>query len=179
MVRTAKGGLLSSLLGLWFFPKGGLLGGRYINRKMSPKMSPNRPPHSGTTAQLRVRWSRRDGSPLPRSAYESGAGDTLYIRGVERGDTGDYACEAVDARSGAVAFTAVTTLIVICNKNRLTLAFLYVFTVFLSTTSLILNSCILTSYEGGERRRMSSHGNSDDKWESRTILYRGKSQNGF
>ena len=67
----------------------------------------------GTTAQLRVRWSRRDGSPLPRSAYESGAGGgTLYIRGVEAGDAGDYACEAVDARSGAVVFTAVTTLTV-------------------------------------------------------------------
>ena len=67
---------------------------------------------SGTTAQLRVRWSRRDGSPLPRSAYESGGGDTLYIRGVGEGDAGDYACEAVDARSGTVVFTAVTTLTV-------------------------------------------------------------------
>ena len=35
---------------------------------------------------------------------------TLYLRGVEAGDAGDYACEAVDARSGAVVFTAVTTL---------------------------------------------------------------------
>ena len=65
---------------------------------------------SGTTAQLRVRWSRRDGSALPRSAYERGS--TLYLRGVEAGDAGDYACEAVDARSGAVVFTAVTTLAV-------------------------------------------------------------------
>ena len=37
---------------------------------------------------------------------------TLYLRGVEAGDAGDYACEAVDARSGAVVFTAVTTLAV-------------------------------------------------------------------
>ena len=65
---------------------------------------------SGTTAQLRVRWSRRDGASLPRSAYERGS--TLYLRGVEAGDAGDYACEAVDARSGAVVFTAVTTLAV-------------------------------------------------------------------
>ena len=65
---------------------------------------------AGTTAQLRVRWSRRDGSPLPRSAYERES--TLYIRGVEADDAGDYACEAVDARSGAVVFTAVTALAV-------------------------------------------------------------------
>ena len=57
-----------------------------------------------------MRWSRRDGSPLPRSAYERGS--TLYIRGVEAGDGGDYACEAVDVSSGAVVFTAVTTLTV-------------------------------------------------------------------
>ena len=31
---------------------------------------------------------------------------------MEAGDAGDYACEAVDARSGAVVFTAVTTLAV-------------------------------------------------------------------
>ena len=73
---------------------------------------------SGTTSQLRVRWSRRDGSPLPRSAYESGGG-TLFIRGVKRGDAGDYACEAVDARSGAVAFTAVTTLTVSGEADQL------------------------------------------------------------
>ena len=31
---------------------------------------------------------------------------------MEAVDAGDYACEAVDARSGAVVFTAVTTLAV-------------------------------------------------------------------
>ena len=57
-----------------------------------------------------MRWSRHNSSALPWSAYERGS--TLYLRGVEAGDAGDYACEAVDARSGAVVFTAVTTLTV-------------------------------------------------------------------
>ena len=48
---------------------------------------------------------------IPKMTIES-TPSTLYLRGVEAGDAGDYACEAVDARSGAVVFTAVTTLTV-------------------------------------------------------------------
>ena len=48
---------------------------------------------------------------IPKMTIES-TPSTLYLRGVEAGDAGDYACEAVDARSGAVVFTAVTTLAV-------------------------------------------------------------------
>ena len=61
---------------------------------------------------FRNNFSKRDRfGNIPKMTIES-TPSTLYLRGVEAGDAGDYACEAVDARSGAVVFTAVTTLAV-------------------------------------------------------------------
>ena len=64
----------------------------------------------GNMGGILAQWMRPDGRQLPRGSYERGG--ILYLRDLKRDDSGQYACEGVDQRTGQTVFQAVTQLTV-------------------------------------------------------------------